>query len=86
VNIVNETEYYFLLNATTRNRAIVISTSSSTKRDQLYYGDYDLHNILCQRNTVEWYLNIDENNNAVKIAKNISSEFRKTKTIFEYNS
>jgi len=84
-----------LLHIPTRNRAIVPSTLSSAadetslesgleklRREIDCVGVYDLHNILRRRNRIEWcewHLNIDQNNNAIKIAKKFHKNFGELK-------
>ncbi|CAF1080043.1 unnamed protein product [Rotaria sp. Silwood1] len=69
------------LNHTTSNT----SSESNWKnlRMEIYsVGVYDLHNVLRRRNILdwcEWHLTIDENDNAIKIAKEFHQEFEKSR-------
>jgi hypothetical protein len=85
-----------VLRSATRGSAIaplpLSSTSSETSRESDLeklrreienLGVYDLHDLLRQQNRIEWcewHLNIDENDNAIKIAKNFHQDFKKLKS------
>jgi len=85
-----------VLRSATRGSAIaplpLSSTSSETTRESDLeklrreienLGVYDLHDLLRQQNRIEWcewHLNIDENDNAIKIAKNFHQDFKKLKS------
>ena len=85
-----------LFQSTRRSETVVPRTVSVTtiettidldwinlRREVASDGVYDLHNILRRRDRVdwcEWHLNIDENDNAIKIAKQFHQDFEKLKS------
>ncbi|CAF3063864.1 unnamed protein product, partial [Rotaria sp. Silwood2] len=76
-NIASELPLFYITSATSRE-----SDWERLRKEIDTVGVYDLHNLLRQRNRLEWsewHLAIDKNEKAIEIAKNFHQEFKKSK-------
>ncbi|CAF3165098.1 unnamed protein product [Rotaria sp. Silwood2] len=76
-NIASELPLFYITSATSRE-----SDWERLRKEIDTVGVYDLHNLLRQRNRLEWsewHLAIDKNAKAIEIAKNFHQEFKKSK-------